>query len=62
MLRPAQPRAAHRARRGSLSKFQPCLPEALEARMLRDRLYDVEEAQRFVQAHQVVSVEQGGGD
>ena len=39
---------AHSMARGMLSKFQPCLPEAAEDRLLAERLLDVAGAQRFL--------------
>jgi ATP-dependent Lhr-like helicase len=40
--------------RGTLSKFQPCLPEAAETQLLSERLLDVGGTLRFLQARQAV--------
>jgi ATP-dependent Lhr-like helicase len=39
---------AERAPRGTVSKFQPCLPPHLEARLLAERLVDEDGARRFL--------------
>ncbi|MGD9879429.1 hypothetical protein [Reyranella sp.] len=39
--------AARRMTRGSVSKFQPCLPQEMEDRLLAERLLDVEGARKF---------------
>lgn len=46
--------------RGSLSKFQRCLSPRLEAKLLVERLYDVEGTHAFVAAHRVPSASRGG--
>ncbi|NVJ05744.1 hypothetical protein HUW63_10940 [Myxococcus sp. AM001] len=45
--------------RGSLSKFQRCLPPRLEAKLLVERLYDVEGTRAFVSTHRVPSSSPG---
>ena len=40
--------AAHRMARGMVSKFQPCLPEAAEDRLLAEKLLDVAGTLRFL--------------
>jgi ATP-dependent Lhr-like helicase len=42
--------AAHRMARGMVSKFQPCLPEAAEDRLLAEKLLDVAGTLRFLGA------------
>ena len=40
--------AAHDMARGAISKFQPCLPEAAEDRLLAERLLDVPATLKFL--------------
>ena len=40
--------AARSMARGSVSKFQPCLPQKVEDRLLVERLLDVEGTRKFV--------------
>jgi ATP-dependent Lhr-like helicase len=40
--------AARGMARGTVSKFQPCLPEAAEDRLLAERLLDAEGTRRFL--------------
>jgi ATP-dependent Lhr-like helicase len=46
--------------RGSLSKFQRCLSPRLEAKLLVERLYDVEGTRAFIASHRVPRVSGGG--
>lgn len=41
-------RSARSFVRGTLSKFQPCLPQEAEDRLMADRLLDVPGVERFV--------------
>jgi ATP-dependent Lhr-like helicase len=48
--------AAQDSLQATLSKFQPCLPEAAERRLLLDRMWDVEGARRVLASGLVVVV------
>lgn len=46
-------RAATRVSRSVLSKFEPCLPQHLEERLLVSRTVDIDGARRFLASHRV---------
>lgn len=52
--------AATQMARGVISKFQPCLPEDAEDRLLAERLLDVPQALRFLNGVRVDGVRIGG--